>query len=83
VPPTEPVTSVDPVPGDFEPIPQDEADTLLGLSEEEASKVAAGNDWVVRIVARDGEFFQVTSDYVTNRVNLEIVDGVVMAVSVG
>jgi hypothetical protein len=83
VPPTEPVTSVDPVPGDFEPIPQDEADTLLGLSEEEASKVAAGNDWVVRIVARDGEFFQVTSDYVTNRVNLEIVDGVVKAVSVG
>ena len=83
VPPTEPVTSVDPVPGDFEPIPQEDADKLLGLNEEEASKVAAGNDWIVRIVARDGEFFQVTSDYVTNRVNLEIVDGVVMAVSVG
>lgn len=83
VPPSEPVTSVDPVPGDYEPIPQEDADKLLGLNEEEASKVAASNDWIVRIVARDGENFPVTDDYVTNRVNLEIVDGLVMAVSVG
>jgi len=62
---------------------QEEAVKLVGLTEDEAAKVAESNGWVVRVSSRDGEDLQLTMDYVANRVNLAIVDGKVTGVSVG
>ena len=56
---------------------------LVGLSEAEATKVAVGNGWVVRVAMRDGEAFQLTADYSESRVNFTIVKGLVTAVSIG
>lgn len=56
---------------------------LIGLTEEEATKVAQGNGWVVRIAMRDGEAFQLTSDYSESRVNFTVVKGAVTAVVIG
>lgn len=61
----------------------DEAQKLIGLSEDEAAKVADANGWIVRVGSRDGESMQLTMDFVTNRVNLDIVDGKVTGVSLG
>jgi len=59
------------------------ANALVGLSEAEATKVATGNKWLVRVAKRDGEDFMLTMDYVTNRVNFTVVAGVVASVSIG
>lgn len=64
-------------------ITQEEAVELVGLSEDEAVKVAESKGWTTRVSSRDGEDLQLTMDYVTNRVNLAIVDGKVTGVSVG
>ena len=56
---------------------------LVGLSEAEATKVAEGNGWVVRIAMRDGEAFQLTADFSESRVNFTVVKGIVTAVSIG
>ena len=56
---------------------------LVGLSEAEATKVAEGNGWVVRIAMRDGEAFQLTMDFSESRVNFTIVKGIVTAASIG
>ena len=70
--------------GSVEPeLPKDEVLALVGLSEEEATKVAESKGWIVRVSSRDGEDYQLTMDYVTNRVNLTVVDGKVTGVSVG
>jgi hypothetical protein len=53
------------------------------MSEAEATKVATGNKWLVRVAKRDGEDFMLTMDYVTNRVNFTVVAGVVTSVSIG
>lgn len=74
-----------------EPLPPDEpqavgveaARKLIGLKESEALKVAAANRWTVRIAARDGESFMLTTDYSPSRVNLSILEGLVTAVSIG
>lgn len=68
---------------DVPALSQEEAVTLVGLTEDEAVKVAESNGWITRVSSRDGEDFQLTLDYVTNRVNLAIVDGKVTGVSVG
>jgi hypothetical protein len=64
-------------------ITQEEAVELVGLGEDEAVKVAESKGWTTRVSSRDGEDLQLTMDYVTNRVNLAIVDGKVTGVSVG
>jgi hypothetical protein len=76
--PEETLTAVD-VPA----LGQDEAVTLVGLTEDEAVKVAESKGWITRVSSRDGEDFPMTEDYVTNRVNLAIVKGKVTSVSVG
>ena len=58
-------------------------DGLVGLTESAAVDEAVSGGWVVRVVARDGEYFPVTLDYSTSRVNLTVVDGIVTSVSVG
>ena len=62
---------------------QEEAVKLVGLTEDEAAKVADANGWVLRVSSRDGKDLQLTMDFVPNRVNLAIVDGKVTGVSVG
>ena len=69
--------------GDALALSQEEAVKLVGLTEDEATKVADANGWILRVTSRDGESFQVTMDFVTNRVNLAIVGGKVTGVSVG
>ena len=64
-------------------IRDEDAQKLVGLSEEEATKVATGNGWTVRVAERDGESFMLTTDYRTDRVNLTVKKGRVTAVTIG
>jgi hypothetical protein len=73
VSPTNPVAVLDEI----------SAKQLLGLSEDEAQKVADGLGWQVRIANRDGEAFMLSTDFQTNRVNLTVTEGSVTAVTVG
>ena len=71
-------------PGADEPavvVRTEEAQQLVGLAEDEAAKVAAGNGWMMRVVERDGESLMVTTDWVDNRVNVAVDSGKVSAVS--
>jgi hypothetical protein len=68
---------------DMEEITNEEANTLLGMSEQEATSTAEANGWVVRIAARDGEQFALTMDYNPKRVNLTVDNGVVSDVFIG
>jgi hypothetical protein len=64
-------------------IRDEDAQKLVGLSEDEAAKVATGQGWTVRIAERDGEAFMLTTDFRTDRVNLSVTAGTVTAVTVG
>ena len=76
-------------PGQIEPVPvavaltESSAKTLMGLTEEEAGKVASENGWTVRVAMRDGEAFMLTTDYSKTRVNLSIEKTLVTAVTIG
>ena len=80
---TVPVSGGDVPPTQTQPLDENSAQQLLGLPEAEATKVAMANGWLVRIAARDGEFFMLTQDYVENRVNLSVKSGKVIAITVG
>ena len=79
----EPMPEPAPEPGIDNPISAEDADTLIGLSEDEAMKVASSEGWEFRVAARDGEQYMLTTDYVMNRVNVTIVEGTVTEVTVG
>ena len=60
------------------------ADTLVGLTLDEATAAADANGWTVRVSTLDGEPQILTMDLRTDRVNVSVADGVVIAVdSVG
>ena len=82
--PPEPIATIEPgdMPG-LNPISSADAQELVGLSEEEATKVATGKGWVVRVAMRDGEGLMLTTDYSDTRVNLTVTNGVVTAITVG
>ena len=82
-PPDTSGTGTEPAPVEPGAITQGEADSLIGLTERQAKLTADGKDWLVRIAVRDGKFFMLTTDYVTNRVNLTIEKTLVTAVTVG
>jgi hypothetical protein len=82
-PPDTSGTGTEPAPVEPGAITQAEANSLIGLTEKEATLTAGGKDWLVRIAVRDGKFFMLTTDYVTNRVNLTIEKTLVTAVTVG
>jgi len=81
---TEPVRE-DSVPGVEEPIAisQSDADTLVGLSLEEATKVVGTRGWTLRVASVDGKENMLTMDYSYSRVNVSVVDGIVTAVTIG
>ena len=64
-------------------ITQEAADTLLGMTEDDATKMAANNGWGVRVGQRDDEMFALTKDYRMDRVTLTIVADEVTKVDVG
>lgn len=80
---TVPIRGGEAPPTPSQPLDNNTAQQLLGLPEMEATKVAMANGWVVRIAARDGEFFMLTEDYRKNRVNLSVKRGRVIAITVG
>lgn len=73
----------DPEPEPATPAPQAFEETLVGMSEESAIEGAESFGYSVRVVERDGEFFAVTEDYRTDRINVVINNGVVASASIG
>lgn len=65
------------------PLTIESSATLIGLTEEEATKVATGNGWSVRISMRDGTPFSLTMDYRQDRVNLVVEKNLVTKVDIG
>lgn len=53
-------------------------DQYVGLTEAEANDLGSIEQRVIRVVAVDGEFFAVTEDFSPTRVNIELVDGVIV-----
>ena len=53
---------------------------LVGLSVDEATKVAADHGWTVRVVVLDGEPQMVTDDYSPDRINVGVADGLVTSI---
>ena len=67
----------------FVEIDPDEADELLGLSEEDAEDEAAERGWLFRVGSRDGMFFPLTREYRLNRVTVSVDEDEVTSVEVG
>ena len=76
-------SSVDPAVDPDMSVAQDVADTVLGMSEVEATQTAEAKGLTVRVGSRDGEDFALTMDYRTDRVTLTVVAGIVTAVTPG
>jgi len=56
---------------------------FVGMKLDEATKLAEDRDLLVRITARDGEFFFVTADIRTDRVNFTVERDTVMTADIG
>ena len=56
------------------------AGKLVGLSEQEAEKVAESARWTVRVGRRDGVDLMLTQEYSTSRVNVAMEKGIVTEV---
>ena len=76
-----PPASISPTP--IAEVSQEQAATLVGLTEDEATKTAQENGWTIRVAARDGEQFMLTTDYSFSRVNITVVASLVTEVTVG
>ncbi len=75
--------SVDPAVDPDMSVAQDVADTVLGMSEAEATKTAEAKGLTVRVGSRDGEDFPLTMDYRTDRVTLTVIADKVTAATPG
>ena len=64
-------------------VAQDVADSVVGMSEAEATKTAEAKGLTVRVGSRDGEDFPLTMDYRTDRVTLTVKDDKVTAATPG
>jgi predicted small lipoprotein YifL len=79
-----PGDATEPSPGDIvQELTQDSADSLIGLTEDEAKKVATERGWSIRVAMRDGEAFMLTTDYRQDRVNITVVNNLVTSVQIG
>lgn len=56
---------------------------VVGLNEDEATRLATGAGWTVRVVSIDGVDQAVTADLRSDRINLTLESGRVVSVSVG
>lgn len=50
---------------------------VIGMTEEEGTRILTEAGWTVRIVGRDGENFIITADYSTSRANLIIENNII------
>ena len=66
-----------------EPPAQPFETTLIGLSEQSAEEAAIDFGYEWRVVHRDGEDFAVTMDFIEDRINAKIIDGVVTEAFLG
>ncbi len=66
-----------------EPEAQPFAAKIIGLGEANAEEAVANEGLTWRVVARDGEDFPVTLEYLEERINVSIVDGVVVDATTG
>lgn len=58
-------------------------EALVGLTKEEAEEAAAEAGYTVRVTSEDGQMFPMTMDYRTDRINIEVENGVVTRAFVG
>jgi hypothetical protein len=58
-----------------------DANTLVGMTVDEASGIAQQHDCSVRVTERDGEPLPATMDLQNNRIDVIVVDGKITAVS--
>ena len=75
--------AVDPAVDPDMSVAQDVADTVLGMSEAEATKTAEAKGLTVRVGSRDGEDFPLTMDYRIDRVTLTVIADKVTAATPG
>lgn len=64
-------------------IPRDFVTRLIGMNEADAKALIWKNNYMSRVVHRDGEDFMVTADYRYDRINLYINGGIVFDATVG
>jgi hypothetical protein len=64
-------------------ITQQQADLFLGWSESDTQYCAGQLGWAFRVGRRDDESFALTMDYSTQRVTVEVDDGIVTVIVVG
>jgi len=83
VPDTAVAPAVDPAVDPDMSVAQDVADSILGMSEAEATKTAEAKGLSVRVGSRDGEDFPLTMDYRTDRVTLTVTADKVTAATPG
>jgi hypothetical protein len=83
VPDTAAAPAVDPAVDPDMSVAQDVADTVLGMSEAEATKTAEAKGLTVRVGSRDGEDFPLTMDYRIDRVTLTVIADKVTAATPG
>jgi hypothetical protein len=69
-------TPVDPPVDVVEP----DTSTIIGIGVDDATKTLEGQGFTLRVVIEDGEALAVTEDFSSSRVNVEVADGVVVAV---
>jgi hypothetical protein len=74
-----PVAAADKDPG----ITQVRANTLIGMTEMAAEECAMNLDWTYRLGQRGDEIFAGTFDYLTDRVTVTVMKGLVTQVNVG
>ena len=75
--------AVDPAVDPDMSVAQDVADSVLGMSEAEATKTVEAKGLSVRVGSRDGEDFPLTMDYRTDRVTLTVIADKVTAATPG
>lgn len=83
VPDTAVAPAVDPAVDPDMSVAQEVADSVVGMSEAEATKTAEAKGLSVRVGSRDGEDFPLTMDYRTDRVTLTVKDDKVTAATPG
>ena len=54
--------------------------TLVGMTVEDAEALAAENDWIIRQLVVDGVDRPATADLRYNRINVAVVDGLIVEV---
>jgi hypothetical protein len=59
------------------------ANTLIGMTEMAAEECAMNLDWTYRLGQRGDEIFAGTFDYLTDRVTVTVMKGLVTQVNVG